>query len=77
MVVAESVVKSCDSNLLKRNGGHISLSKYWAKAKVSMSDFEAYKAQFVFDIQTIVEMGNSKGASNQLGSYRNIKTISL
>ena len=68
----EGVVKSYDSNLLKENGGHIVCSKSWAKsflhrlgyvkrrastkAKVTAADFDAHKAQFVFDIQTIVEM---------------------
>ena len=29
---AKGVVKSCDSNLLECNGGHISLTKPWAKS---------------------------------------------
>lgn len=68
LAAAEGVVQNCDSNLLRSKGGHISLSKDWAKgflhrlgyiitsAKVSVSDFEAYRAQFVFDVQTIVEV---------------------
>ena len=67
---AEGIIKSYESNLLKENGGHIACSKSWAKsflgcyvkrrastkAKVTVADFDAYKAQFVFDIQAIVEM---------------------
>ena len=72
MAAAEGVVKSFDSNLLQCNGGHIICGKHWAKnflqrmgyvkrrasttAKVSLSDFEQYKAQFLFDITSIVEM---------------------
>ena len=72
MAAAEGIVKSHDSNLLEENGGHISCSKSWAKsflgrlgfvkrrasakAKVTPTDFDAHKAQFVFDIQCIVEM---------------------
>ena len=72
IAAANGIIKKYDANLLKENGGHISLSKDWAKslltrlgyvkrrastaAKVSVSDFEAYKAQFVFDIQTVMEM---------------------
>ena len=72
MASAEGIVKSHDSNLLQENGGHIVLSKSWArsvlgrmgyvkrrastKAKVTAADFDALKAQFVFDIRTIVEM---------------------
>ncbi len=72
MAVAEGIVKNHDSNMLVCNGGHISLTKNWAKsllqrmgyvkrqasskAKVTVSDFEAYKSQFVYDINTIIEM---------------------
>lgn len=72
MAAAEGVVKSFDSNLLQSNGGHITCGKHWAKnflqrmgyvkrranttAKVSVADFEVCKAQFLFDINTIVEM---------------------
>ena len=72
MAGAEGIVKSYDSNLLQENGGHIVLSKSWAKsilgrmgyvkrrastkAKVHAADFDVLKAQFVFDIQTIVEI---------------------
>ena len=69
---AEGIVKSHDSNLLESNGGHIKCTKHWAKhflsrlgyvkqkatikASISSIDFTAQKEQFLFDIQTIVEM---------------------
>ena len=69
---ANGVVRSCDSNLLACNGGHISLTKHWAKylmqrmglvkrrastkAKVSLPDFERYKAQFIFDVKAVIEI---------------------
>ena len=72
MACAQGVVKSYDSNLLECNGGHISLTKNWAKylmermgfvkrrastkAKVAVTDFDQLKLQFVFDIKAIVEM---------------------
>ena len=77
MACAEGVIKAHDSNLLECNGGHISLAKTWAKylmhrmgfvkrrastkAKVSVSDFEALKAQFIYDIQVVVEMEEIPG----------------
>ncbi len=69
---AEGIVKTKDCNLLACNGGHISLTKDWAKslmgrmglvkrrastkAKVRPDDFEALKLQFLLDIKTVVEM---------------------
>ena len=69
---AEGIVKSHDSNLLESNGGHIKCTKHWAKhflnrlgyvkrkattkASISSVDFTAQKEQFLFDIQTIIEM---------------------
>lgn len=69
---AEGIVKSHDSNLLECNGGHIKCTKHWAqhflnwlgyvkqkattKATIPSDDFEAQKVQFLFDIQTIIEM---------------------
>lgn len=69
---ALGIVKSHNSHLLEVNGGHIQLSKEWAKsflgrmgfvkrkattkASVSSLDFAALKDQFLFDIQTIIEM---------------------
>ena len=66
------LIKSYDSNLLQCNGGHIVCGKHWAKkflhrmgyvkrranttVKVSVLEFERYKAQFIFDINAIVEM---------------------
>ena len=63
---AEGIVRSKDSNLLSCNGGHISLTKDWAKrllrrmgyvkrmastkAKVTVQDFEDVKAQFLLVI---------------------------
>ena len=72
MACAEGLVKSHDSNLLQCNGGHIVFTKFWAqslllrmgsvkrrattKAKVSVTNFDKIKAQFLFDIKTIMEM---------------------
>ena len=69
---AVGIVISKDSNLLAQNGGHISLSKDWAKglmkrmglvkrrastkAKDSIANFEEVRSQFLFDIKTVVEM---------------------
>lgn len=65
-------MKSKDSNLWRCNGGHIEISKAWAKhfmdhigyskrrvttkASVSDVDFAALKAQFLFDIATVAAM---------------------
>ena len=66
MGCAEGIVKSHDSNLLASNGGHILLTEDWrkgilhcmgfVKAKVSVENFEQVKAQFLLDINTVVEM---------------------
>lgn len=85
MGVAEGIVKRYD-NLLSSNGGHIEITKRWAKgflngmgfvkqrvsikAKVNPDNFESYKRQFVFDVQTVIEMEGPKGTSNKLGSHR-------
>ena len=69
---ALGVVKKHDANLLKCNGGHIEFTKFWAvsflarlnfvkrksstKAKVSIADFEEKKAQFLFDIKSLIDM---------------------
>ena len=74
---AQGVIKAHDSNLLECNGGHISLTKSWAKyllnrigfvkqrastkSKVSVSNFEALKTQFIYDIQVVVEMEEIPG----------------
>ena len=67
--VAEGIVRSYGSNLLKANGGHIYYKKNWAKSmlswlgyvkrrvsatmKVMPKTFEACKSQFVFYVQSI------------------------
>ena len=72
MACVEGIVKSHDSNMLHSNGGHVKFTKYWAqdflngigyvkrrvstKTKVHPSDFEAKRAQFLFDIRSLVEM---------------------
>ena len=72
MAVAEEIVKSHDSNMLKVNGGHIACSKSWAKSLLSClgyvkrrastkmkalpSDFEACKSQFLFDVKCVIEL---------------------
>ena len=72
MAVAEGIVKSHDSNLLRVNGGHIACGKSWAKSllsrlgyvkrrastkmKVLPSDFEACKSQFLFDVKCVIEL---------------------
>ena len=69
---AKGVVKCFNSNLLDCNGGHISLTKHWAKylmermgfvkrhtstkAKISLPDFKRYKAQFIFDVKAMIEI---------------------
>ena len=69
---AEGLVMNEDSNLLASNGGHIVLTKHWAKyllgrmgfvkrrastkAKVTVEDFEAVKAQFLTDVKAVVEI---------------------
>ena len=71
------LIKDVDSNLLSENGGHINLTKDWAKhllqrmnyvkrhgcstAKVAVENFIQIRAQFLFDIQCLVEIEkNSK-----------------
>ena len=71
MATAEGIVQSEDSNLLAKNGGTIVLSKHWArsimermnfvkrrgnsKSKVTFTNFEELREQFLFDIKTIIE----------------------
>ena len=68
---AKGLVKCHDSNLLVCNGGHILLTKHWAKyllermefvkrrastkAKVPPAEFDKFKAQFIFDVRAIIE----------------------
>ena len=72
IATGEGIVKDHDSNLLCENGGHIKLTKDRAKyllqrmnfvkrcntstIKVSVENFDQLKAQFLFDIKSIVEM---------------------
>ena len=67
---AEGVVMHHDSNLLATNGGHITISKDWAKsllcrmgcvrrrvstsAKVPPQDFDKQKDQFLYDAKVLV-----------------------
>ena len=69
---AEGIIKSYNGGLLESNGGHIKCTKHWAKhfltrlgyvkqkattkASISNIDFEAQFEQFLFYIQTIIEM---------------------
>ena len=69
---AIGIVLKHDMRLLKVNGGHIDITKHWAqsflnrmgyvkrrassKAKVSPEKFNEMKAQFLFDVKTIVVM---------------------
>ena len=72
IATGQGIVKDYDSNLLSENGGHLTLTKDWAKyllkklsfvkrrsssaAKVSVNNLNQLKSQFIFDIQSIVEM---------------------
>ena len=72
IATSKGTVKDHDSNLLCKNGGHIKLTKDWAKyllqqmifvkrrntltTKVSVENFNQPRAQFLFDIKLIVEM---------------------
>lgn len=72
MACAEGIVRSKNSNLLCSNGGHISLTKDWAKSllhrmglvkrrastksKVSVENFKELKEQYLLDIKASVEM---------------------
>ena len=70
MACAEGVVMHHDSNLLAINGGHITISKDWAKSllcrmgyvkrrvstsvKVTPQDFDERKKQFLYDAKVLV-----------------------
>jgi len=70
LACAEGVVMHHDSNLLATNGGHITISKDWAKsllcrmgyvkrrvstsAKVPPQDFDKRKEQFLYDAKVLV-----------------------
>ena len=69
---AHGIVISKDANLLSTNGGHINLSKHWAKsflqrmgfvkrkgttkAKITVENFDSIKQQFLLDIKNVVQM---------------------
>ena len=71
MAVAEGIIRIHDSNLLASSGGQIAITTSCArsilhhlgfvkwrpssKANVSLPDFEAYKTQFVHDVNAITE----------------------
>ena len=86
IATARGIVKDADSNLLSENGGHINLTKDWAKyllqrinyvkrhgsstAKVAVENFVHVKAQFLFDVQSLIEMEEIPSSLNyQLGSH--------
>ena len=70
--VAEGIVKNEVFNLLATNGGHIVLTKHWAKgllarmgfvkrrstttAKVNVPNFNELRCQFLVDVKTVAEM---------------------
>ena len=72
MACAEGIVRSADSNMLAVNGGHILITKDWAKsllqrmgfvkrrastkAKITVEDFQERKEQFLLDIKAIVTL---------------------
>jgi hypothetical protein len=72
MGCAEGIVASFDANMLAHNGGHIAITKTWAKSlmqrmgfvkrrattrsKVSIEDFQERKDQFLIDVKTIVTL---------------------
>ena len=69
---AQGVVNNHDSKLLADNGGHVNLTKFWAKnlmqrmglvkrrastkAKMSPKEFAELKNQFIFGISVIIQM---------------------
>ena len=72
IATGEGIVKDHDSNLLCKNGGHIKLTKDWAKyllqrinfakrrntstTKVLVENFDWLKVQFLYEIKSIVGM---------------------
>ena len=72
LACAEGIVKNYDSNLLAANGGHLVLTSNWGKsllrrmgfvkrrvsttAKITVTNFEEVKAQFLLDIKVSIEM---------------------
>ena len=72
IAVAQGIVTNFDSNLLVQNGGHVDLTKSWAKyllrrlgfvkrrsstkAKISASNFDQLQKQFCYDAKVFIEM---------------------
>ena len=72
IATSRGIVKDTHSNLLSKNGGHIDLTKDWAKdllqrmnyvkrrgsstAKVAVENFTQVKVQFLFDVQSLIEI---------------------
>jgi len=69
IAAAKGLVLYHDSNWLKDNDGHVELATHWAKAMLQRLgfskrrmttnfsiDFEERRAQFVFDVQAIIEL---------------------
>lgn len=72
MAAATAIVRKSDRNLLSENGGLVSITVNWAKSllyrmgfvkrrgsttiKLTVNNFDRVKEQFLFDIQTAVEM---------------------
>ena len=61
IATACGIVKDADSDLLSKNGGHINLTKEWAKYLLQRMNYvkrcgcSTAKAQCLFDIQSLVE----------------------
>ena len=72
LAAASAIVRRTDRNLLAENGGHITLTRNWAKsllyrlhfvkrrgstaAKISVRNFEEIKQQFLIDLKTVIVM---------------------
>ena len=72
IAAAMGTVRKQDSNLLAQNGGHIVLTRDWArsllgrmgyvkrkantKAKIAVTDFNELKSQFLIDIRTLKDL---------------------
>jgi len=68
-ITAEGIMRNYDTNLLVKNGGSIAITKFWAssvmtrmnfeirsgnsKAKVTVTNFDMLKKQFISDVQVI------------------------
>ena len=89
MACAEGIVRNANSNMPSVSGGHILITKDWAKillhrmgfvkrgasnkAKVSVEDFEEKKEQFLLDIKAIVTLEDIPLDSNKCTWERQIK----